>query len=388
MHSPVTIELSEKALRANFRYLRKQIGTEPRISCVVKGNAYGHGIGSFVPLAEKIGVDHFSVFSALEARQVLSSSNGSSEIMIMGYIDNEDLGWALSNNISFWVFELDRLEAAVSSARHTGKQARIHLELETGMNRTGFDMDELVRVLEIIRRNAAEVSVEGVCTHFSGAESIGNYLRIQNQIKKFRDMCTWLKNSGVEYGIRHTACSASALTYPETIMDMVRFGIALYGFWPSRETRIRHLLGTDGKSTVHQRDPLRRILRMKSKVMSTKIVAPGEFVGYGNSYQTAKRERLAAVPVGYSTGFARSLSNLGHVLIRGRRCKVTGIVNMSMIMVDVSHLGDVQKGEEVVIIGRNGNSCITVASFSDITTNLNYELLVRLPSEIPRMIVE
>lgn len=152
MHSPVTIELSEKALRANFRYLRKQIGTEPRISCVVKGNAYGHGIGSFVPLAEKIGVDHFSVFSAVEARQVLSSSNGSSEIMIMGYIDNDDLDWALSNNISFWVFELDRLEAAVSSARHTGKQARIHLELETGMNRTGLDMDQLVRVLEIIRR--------------------------------------------------------------------------------------------------------------------------------------------------------------------------------------------------------------------------------------------
>ena len=127
---------------------------------------------------------------------------------------------------------------------------------------------------------------------------------------------------------------------------------------------------------------------MKSKVMSTKIVAPGEFVGYGNSYQTAKRERVAAVPVGYSTGFARSLSNIGYVLIRGRRCKVTGIVNMSMIMVDVSHLGDVQKGEEVVIIGKNGNSCITVASFSDITSNLNYELLVRLPSEIPRMIVD
>jgi alanine racemase len=160
-------------------------------------------------------------------------------------------------------------------------------------------------------------------------------------------------------------------------MDMVRFGIALYGFWPSRETRIRHFLGTEGKSPVHQRDPLRRILRMKSKVMSTKIVTPGEFVGYGNSYQTAKRERVAAVPVGYSTGFARSLSNIGYVLIRGRRCNVTGIV-----------IGDVQKGEEVVIIGKQGRSCITVASFSDITSNLNYELLVRLPSEIPRMIVD
>ena len=229
--------------------------------------------------------------------------------------------------------------------------------------------------------------MEGVCTHFAGAESVSNYLRIQNQISVFEERCGLLREMGLDYGLRHTACSAAALTYPETVMDMVRLGIVAYGFWPTRETRIRYFLAREG-STRSCRDPLRRVLSLKTSVMSVKTVGPGEFVGYGISYQTAGVMRVACIPIGCSMGLARSLSNLGRVLIHGKRAPIVGLVNMSMALVDVTHHDEVRIGDEVVVIGKQGRSAISVSSFSDMTGKLNYEVLVRLPERIPRVVVE
>ncbi|MBN1434213.1 alanine racemase [Candidatus Fermentibacterales bacterium] len=387
MQGPARIELSRKALKSNLRFLRKEIGPSPRISLVVKGNAYGHGIESFVPLAQECGADHFSVFSSEEAGRVTKASARPCDLMVMGYVDPEALDWMLATGISFYVFELDRLRAALCSARRTGRPARVHLQLETGMNRLGLDADQLRAAVELIGRNREHLSVEGVCTHFAGAESVSNYLRIRNQISVFEERCRWLDEAGVDYGMRHTACSAAALAYPETIMDMVRFGIVAYGFWPTRETRIRYLLEKERGGRPHK-DPLRRVMTLKSSIMSIKNVVPGDFVGYGISYQAAGERRIASIPVGYSLGLARSLSNLGHVLVHGCRAPIAGLVNMSMALVDVTHLKDVNIGDEVVIIGRQGRSSISVSSFSDMTGRLNYEVLVRLPERIPRAVVE
>jgi alanine racemase len=384
--SPVWIELDSRALKSNLRFLRREIGSHARISLVVKGNAYGHGIEGFVPMAVDCGVDHFSVFNSDEARRVHRLTGDSCDIMIMGYIGCSELDWVLASSISFFVFNLERLEAAIQAARRTAVPARVHLQLETGMNRLGLDRDELVKAAEIIRSNPDEIVVEGVCTHYAGAESISNYLRIQNQMACFLERCEMLRELGVDYGRCHSACSAAALAYPDTIMDMVRLGIVAYGFWPSRETRIQYLMRENG---IHRksRDPLRRILTLKTRVMDVKTVGFGEYVGYGTSCQTSCEQRVASIPVGYSTGLARSLSNLGHVLVHGRRAQIAGLVNMSMSLVDVTHINDVGIGDEVVIIGKQGRSSITVASFSDLTGRLNYEVLVRLPERIPRITV-
>jgi alanine racemase len=387
MHYSSYIELSQSALEKNVRFLKKRIGESSVFSSVIKGNAYGHNIRDFVPLAVNCGIKHFSVFSAEEAWEAHRQVSPDCHLMLMGYIDAEDLRWAISSGVSFYVFDRGRLEAAIQAARGLGMKARVHLEIETGLNRSGLDRPELDRVLEIIENNGDCLVVEGICTHYAGAESIANYWRIRNQIQRFEETISALEARGIRVPVRHTACSAAALRYPETIMDLVRFGIAQYGYWPSKETRIEYFLDCEKSGKSHVQNPLRAVLTWKSRIMSIRNVRAGEYVGYGTIYQTSRAQKIATVPVGYSHGFARSLSNLGHVLVHGRRSAVVGVVSMNAIMIDVSHIPDVATGDEVVVVGRQGKNEITIGSFSDMSRNLNYEVLVRIPSEIPRVIV-
>jgi alanine racemase len=387
MHYSSYIELSKKALEKNIRFLRKRIGSSPVFCSVIKGNAYGHRIRDFVPLATQCGLRYFAVSSAEEAAEAGRHATADSRIMIMGYIDDADIEWAIREGISFYVFDLGRLEAARAAALATGLAARVHLEIETGLNRTGLDREEVERAAEMLKRNAGLLVLEGVCTHYAGAESIGNYVRIKNQILRFEETISVLERHGINIPLRHTACSAAALRYPETIMDLVRFGIAQYGFWPSKETRIEYALACRERGKVHIQNPLKAVLTWKSRIMSIRKVDTGQYVGYGSIYQTSRTQRIATIPVGYSHGFARDLSNLGHVLVRGKRAPVVGFVSMNATTIDVSHIPEARKGDEVVLIGRQGKNEISISSFSDMSRKLNYEVLVRIPSEIPRVIV-
>lgn len=388
MISSSYIELSKSALRKNIRFLKHQIGPDVKLSSVVKANAYGHGIETFVPLAEQCGVDHFSVFSAEEAVRVYDSRKKNSDIMITGCVDNEALEWAVEHGVAFYIFNLERLKDALRFAKKMDTVARIHLELETGLNRTGMTNALLSQAVEIINKNPDRIRLEGVCTHLAGAESIANYKRILDQLDSFREQCRELQELGLDIGLRHTAASAATLTYPQSRMDMVRVGIAQYGFWPTNETKMQFILEHQkGSPEKRFSDPLKRVLTWKSHIMNLKKVQPGEFVGYGTSYQTMKRQTVAAVPIGYFHGFRRSLSNLGRVLINGHRVSVIGNVNMNMLMVNVTELKNPQVGDEVVIIGKQQRSQITISSFSDMSNLLNYEALVRLPQEIPRVVV-
>lgn len=378
------IEISKSAFKDNLRFIRKTIGSKTNLSLVIKGNAYGHGIEHFLPLAEECGVNHFSVFSADEALKALESKNMGSTLMIMGMIGDDEIEWAVEHDISFYVFEFDRLTEAIRAAREQKKKALIHLELETGMNRLGFDKSDFEKLITLLKQHSEHLSIEGFCTHYAGAESVGNYLRVQNQIKSFNEHVRYFQAAGIKAKCLHTACSAPALTYPETIMDMARIGIALYGYWPSKETYMQYILN-GGKV---RENPLKRVISWKSTVMSIKSVRKGDFINYGTSYQTSRDSRVAAIPVGYCHGFSRSMSNLGRVLIRGRRLSVVGVVNMNMFLVDVTNFPDIQKGDEVVIIGKQRNNSISVSAFGELTNYVNYETLVRLPENIPRKIVE
>jgi alanine racemase len=306
----------------------------------------------------------------------------------MGAIEfDAAIEWAVENEIQFYIFDLVRLRQAVTAAKKVGKKARIHLEVETGLNRMGLTDEQLTAAIPLIKNENDSLTVEGVCTHYAGAESVANYVRIQKQLESFTLICARLEREGVEFKRRHTACSAAVLRYPETHMDMVRVGIAQYGFWPNKETEMDYQLRHGHFKRPQMVRTLRRVLRWSSRIMNIKTLGPGEFVGYGNSYMTTGTQRIASVPVGYFHGFTRGLSNLGMVLVHGRRAQVVGLVNMNMMMVDVTHVPNAAKGDEVVIIGRQNKAHIDVASFSDLTRVLNYEVLVRLPSEIPRVVV-
>lgn len=375
------IELHQSALKTNLDYLQGLFGPGVQYSSVVKGNAYGHGISEFVPMAEELGVRHFSVFSADEALEALQASQNS-EIMIMGHIDNAELEWAVSQGVSFFVFERDRLEGALAAAKKVGKPAKIHLEVETGLNRTGFNQSEMEQVCPMLIRQADHLALEGLCTHYAGAESVANHVRVIKQIERFETWRQWLSSKNIQPRKLHTACSAAAMSYPQSRMNMVRIGILQYGFWPSRETFI-HCIRKNGD----WQDPLKRVISWKSRVMDVKEVHTGEFVGYGTTFMASDHMKIATVPVGYSHGYSRSLSNQGRVLIRGKRLAVIGMVNMNLLIVDVSECAAVRKGDEVVLIGEQEGHQISVSSFSELSDQLNYELLTRLPRNIPRKVI-
>lgn len=382
------VEISRSAYRRNLRFLKGLLGPKTLFSSVVKGNAYGHGLETFVPMAQECGVRHFSVFSGEEAYVADRCRDADTDLLIMGHIGDEAMDWAVDRGVAFYVFDLDRLCAARDAARRVRKPARVHLELETGMNRTGLDTDEMEKAVGLIRQDRRLFRLEGICTHLAGAESISNYVRVHQQLRTFRRMAGRVRKGGLRGGRRHTACSAAMMNYPASKLDMVRVGIAQYGYWPNQETRMRYQMSGTSPEAQSRPDPLLGIMRWRSRIMSLKRVRQGDFVGYGTTYQASRRQVLAAVPVGYYHGFSRSLSNLGHVLVRGRRAPVAGYVNMNMMMIDVTDCPGVSRGDEVVIIGKQQRARSTVRSFSDLINYLNYEILVRIPASIPRVVVD
>jgi alanine racemase len=380
MSGTSVIEISESAVTGNIRFLQRQFGEKVLISSVVKSNAYGHGVQCFVPIAEKAGIKHFSVFSVAEAKDLMKIKRRETSIMVMGWMDDHEVSWAIDNQVEFFVSDIARMEMALEAAAAT--PAKIHVEIETGMNRTGLTLNELRKVSGIYNKNPGRFILKGLCTHLAGAESIANHVRIQNQLKLFLKYCRWMKQRDMIPEFRHIASSAAAIAYPETRFEMVRIGILQYGYWPSAETFIHCISKRDEKA-----DPLTRVVSWKSRVMSVKKVKRGEFISYGTNYLATEDKKIAVIPVGYSHGYSRSLSNLGRVLINGKRVGVIASVNMNMMIADVTKLTKVKAGDEVVLIGSQGELTISVASFSEFSNQLNYELLTRLPEGTPRQVV-
>lgn len=381
MKASSEIILSAKNLKSNWEFLRSYFG-DILISAVVKGNAYGHGIRTYVPLAEECGVNHFSVYNAHEAYEVFDAASKGTTIMIMGDMDEDDIDWAIAHNIEFFVFNMERLDYAIEASKRLDKKAIIHIEAETGMYRTGFAATDLNEVREKIKENRSSIHFKGLCMHFAGAESISNYVRLKQQKITFKKILKKFEQEDLKPEQVHTCCSAASIRFPDMRYDMLRIGIMQYGFWPSPEIMVEYM---NEKDT--QESPLKRIITWKSKVMGIKHVPAGGFIGYGSSYFAHTKMKTAIVPVGYAHGFARALSNAGIALVNEWRVPVVGLVNMNCIVLDVTQTPEeVKINDDVVLIGTQGQYEISVASFGEMSSQLNYELLTRLPHYIPRRV--
>jgi alanine racemase len=378
------IQLNQAALKNNINFIKKKTGPGVRFSSVVKANAYGHGIRQFVPMAEACGVRHFSVASAFEAEEVLESLTKDSGIMIMGILYEEDIPWAIENEIEFYVYNFERLPKTLEAAKKAGKKALVHLEVETGANRTGLQAEEFPRALDFMKEHREHLTFEGLCTHFGGAESLSNQFKIDRQHTRYREFLQLCKAKNHLPNYRHIACSAAALAMKDTVYDMVRVGVAQYGFWPSPDIYFLHLQEVDKPSD----QPLKRIFTWKTDIMDIRHVQAGEFIGYGTAYQATQDMEVAVMPLGYSNGYPRALSNRGHVLIRGKKAPIVGLINMNLFMVDISHIPGTEVGDEVVLVGRQKNNVINVQSFTNFTQLVNNEMMSRLPAAIPREVVK
>lgn len=377
------IELNKTALINNVHFIKTLLPSTTQLSAVVKGNAYGHGIESYIPIAEEAGINHFSVYKIDEALRVFKTLKNKATILIMGFIDLDEMTWAIENEIEFFVYDDLRLLKSIEIAKKIGKKAIVHLEIETGLNRTGYQPKNINRLSTIIEDNKKFLNVKGICSHLAGAESISNYLRIKNQISSFNKSVKAFEKKGISFEQKHLACSAAIINYPKTKLDLVRVGIMQYGLWSSKETLMCY--SSKYKATT---DPLKRVISWKSKIANIKEVKSGEFVGYGTTFMAEGSMKIALIPVGYSDGYSRSLSNQGRVLVNGIRASVVGIINMNSIMIDITLIPDVKIGDEVVLIGNQDEMDVSIASFSELSNLLNYELLTRIPSEIPRYIKE
>lgn len=384
VHNSSRIELSQSALSNNMAFLRKRIGTHPLLSMVVKANAYGHGVAQMIPMARSCGINHFSVASCFEAEQVRLAASEECGIMIMGILYDEDLRWVIEDGIEFFVFDMGRLRRAAEIAAEVGRPAKVHIEAETGGNRTGFAEAEIPEALALLKKHGEHLRFVGLCTHLAGAETLATKFRIERQLKRFAAVRKSVAKRGVLPERYHVASSAAALAMPETTaFDQVRVGVASYGFFPSNDIYNLHLMRV-GKS---RDNPLRRVMSWKTDVMHVKNVSKDEFIGYGTSFQAERNMRIAVIPLGYANGYPREMSNKGHVLIRGYKAPITGLINMNLFMVDVTRIPNVAVGDPVVLVGRQKNNVINISSFSEFSSALNTEFVCRLPSTIPRAIV-
>ncbi|MDD3741350.1 MAG: alanine racemase [Bacteroidales bacterium] len=383
MNNTSYIEISKKAYLNNIKFLQKVVGKQTKICSVIKGNAYGHGYANIIPLAEDCGIRHFSVFSAFEAMQAYPFLSAKSQLIVLGYITNDQLEWVIENNIEFYVYNLQILQSAIGIAKKKKITAKIHIELETGLNRIGIDLEYFDELIHTIQENRKFVEVIALCTHFAGAESIANYHRVKNQLILFKKYHKYYLSKGIVPEMLHTASSSAALIYPETRFDMVRIGIAQYGYWPTQEVLISRY-----NKFGDQECSLKRVISWKTEIMEIKAVKRGVFIGYGNSFQASRDMLIAIIPVGYNNGYSRSLSNRGHVLIHGKRVDILGVVTMNTISVNITYLRDVRIGDEVVLIGNQLKNKISVASFGEMSNYLNYQVLARLPDNIPRYVVD
>jgi len=207
--------------------------------------------------------------------------------------------------------------------------------------------------------------------------------KIDKQKKRFEEFVKQCDKMNYKPESLHVASSAGSLSYPDTRYDMVRVGVAQYGHWPSPEIYYDHL-NTENKTSDNT---LKRVFTWKTDIMDVRKVEAGEFVGYGTAFQATHDMTIAVMPLGYSNGYPKALSNRGKVLIHGKKCPIVGLINMNLFMVDVTHLENPQIGDEVVLVGRQKNNTIKLASFTEFTNLLNNEMLSRLPQVIPREVV-
>lgn len=375
------IEISQSAVENNIGFIQQFLAKKTTLSCVIKGNAYGHGVAQMLPILQRLGVNHFSVFSSFEAKQAYAFVQPQSTIMIMGHIATKDIAWVVKHEIEFFIFNEKILNNFLAEAEKQNRKINVHLEIETGMHRHGIEKKILPKVIDIITKKAHLIKLKGVCTHFAGAESSANFNRIKRQQKLFLEGVKKIKTAGLNPEKLHTSCSAAVIAFPKFNFDMVRIGILQYGLWPSKESQLTYELKHKSNLT------LKSVLSWRSEIMEIKQVKPGEFVGYGNSFLAERNLTIASVPVGYGDGFGRALSNVGRVLVNGKRLSVIGMVNMNMFLIDITGI-EVNIGDIVTLIGDDGSNQIHVTYFGDLSNQLNYELLTRLDKNLPRIVVD
>ncbi len=383
MNHLAVADIDLRALAHNVTQLR---GVSPgaRMMAVVKADGYGHGAVPVARTALETGATHLAVARISEADQ-LRDAGIHAPILLFGHCPAKAVDHLIGNEITATVNTGDAARAMSNEALRSGKRLKVHIKVDTGMGRlglvaatAGLDANHRSgRVIGEVARQILDVAklpglhVEGIFTHFANADS-RDKSHAQRQLSIFMDLLAELKGQSFEVPIRHCANSAATIEMPETHLDMVRPGIALYGLWPSEEVDRRRI-------------DLKPVMTFRSKVVQAKQAPAGFVVSYGSTYRTACPTRIATIALGYADGLNRLLSSKGFLLIGGQRCPIIGRVCMDLVMADVTHLPRVAVGDECVAIGRQEGEQITAEEVAKQVGTINYEIVTSITARVHRV---
>lgn len=363
---PTHVEVDLDRIAENFRAIRARVAPA-RMMPILKANAYGHGL---LPLARafvSLGADALGV-AMLEEGILLRQSGIVTPILVMGAILENQIPLFLRHDLTLTASSIDKLRQIEEAAAACGRRARVHLKIDTGMERIGVHHYSADGFLEESSR-CRHVDVEGIYSHFASADS-ADLAPARIQLERFLDVLRFYERRGVAMPLRHIANSGAVLQLPESFLDMVRPGILLYGVYPTPEAA----------RTV----AVRPALSWRSRVAYFKVVKPGSPVSYGGTWQADHMVRTVTVPVGYGDGYFRALSHRAQVLLHGKRYPVVGTVCMDQIVVNIEW-ASAYNGDEVVLIGEQCGGSITVEEVADWAGTIPYEVLTNINTRVPRI---
>lgn len=360
------------AVLENMKRMHETLSPQTQMVGVIKTDGYGHGAVPIGRELEKLPYVFGYATATAEEAFILRRAGLEKPILILGYTFPYCYEELILQKIRPAVFRRDTLETLDACAGNLKKKAFVHVKVDTGMSRIGIRPDEEGLSFMEELSDFRNIEVEGVFTHFARADEADPSAELA-QLSKFTAFVTEAERRiGKQIPLKHCSNSAGILTLPQANLSLVRAGITLYGLSPSQEVT-RDILS------------LRPVLSLKSRLVYVKEIEAGTSVSYGGTFVAKERMRIATVPVGYGDGYPRSLSNQGSVLIRGKRAPILGRVCMDQFMVDVSHIPDVAEGDEVTLIGADGEEEITMEELGELSGRFNYELACDLGKRIPRV---
>lgn len=360
------------AIAHNVGRFRRSLPDSCRLMAAVKANAYGHGAIPVARTALAAGATDLAVAFLDEALE-LRAAGITAPILVLGHTSERGIERALEEGITLTVFDDASVKKILRVAERTGRRARLHIKVDTGMGRIGLWEDRAVPFVEQWVRDS-RVMVEGIYTHFATAdEADKGYAREQHE--RFLRILRQLEKKGIRIPVAHCANSAVSIDLPEWSYGMIRLGISMYGYYPSTKVNRRRIR-------------LRPALTLKTRIVHLKRPPAGIGVSYGKTAVVNGSQWIATLPIGYGDGYSRQLSGRGSALVRGRRVPVIGRVCMDQTMLDVTSAMPVKVGDEVVLYGKQGSEEIHVDEVADLLGTISYEVTCMLGQRIPRIYLQ
>lgn len=372
-YRPAWLEISPANLQYNCETVTKIVGEKVKVCAVVKANGYGHGAIEVSKACLAAGADFLAVAMLSEAME-LREAGFTCPILILGWTPEEGYEQAIANEIRLALFDAEEAQRLSAKALSMNKKALVHLKLDTGMSRIGFQADEAgLNTAETIMQQAG-IIVEGIFSHFSKADEADKTFAL-NQLATFKRFQEQLQQrTGVRIPIQHMAASSGIIDLPEGHLDMVRPGIMLYGFQPSTE--------------MHNIADIKPALVWKARLGRVETLLAGRLIGYNGTFELKEDTLVGTVPVGYADGYNRLLSNYGYVICQGKKLPIIGRVCMDQFMIDASELPHLKAGDEVTLLGEEQGVSITVDEMAAMLKTIQHEVVCGIAPRVPKFYVD